>query len=72
MSLTGCAKVRSLAEGAHLLRHTASTEMLRHVLPLEQMGMVLRHRGIDATAYYAKVDVVLLKRIAQPWPEVME
>jgi hypothetical protein len=24
------------------------------------------------TAYYAKVDVALLKQIAQPWPEVHE
>jgi site-specific recombinase XerD len=66
------AKVSSPAKGAHLLRHTAATEMLRHGLPLEQIGMVLRHRGIDTTAYYAKVDVALLKRIAQPWPEVMK
>ncbi|WP_244146122.1 tyrosine-type recombinase/integrase [Paraburkholderia caledonica] len=66
------AKVSSLTKGAHLLRHTAATEMLRHGLPLEQIGMVLRHRGIDTTAYYVKVDVVLLKRIAQPWPEVMK
>jgi len=24
------------------------------------------------TAYYAKVDVALLKQIAQPWPEVYQ
>jgi site-specific recombinase XerD len=44
--------------------------MLRHGLPLDQIGQVLRHRDIDTTAYYAKVDVALLKQIAQPWPEV--
>lgn len=64
------AKVSSPAKGAHLLRHTAATEMLRHGLPLDQIGLVLRHRGIDTTAYYAKVDVALLRQIAQPWPEV--
>ena len=32
---------------------------------------VLRHRGIDTTAYYAKADVELLKQIAQPWPEAL-
>jgi site-specific recombinase XerD len=57
-------------EGAHLLRHTAATEMLRHGVPLDQIGLVLRHRSIDTTAYYAKVDVALLKQVAQPWPEV--
>jgi integrase len=57
-------------KGAHLLRHTAATEMLRHGVPLAQIGLVLRHRSIDMTAYYAKVDVALLKQVAQPWPEV--
>ena len=58
-------------KGAHVLRHTAATEMLRHGVPLEKIGLVLRHRGIDTTAYYAKADVALLKQIAQPWPEVL-
>jgi site-specific recombinase XerD len=58
-------------KGAHVLRHTAATEMLRHGVPLEKIGLVLRHRGVDTTAHYAKVDVALLKQIAQPWPEVL-
>lgn len=66
------AGICSPAKGAHLLRHTAASEMLRHGLPLDQIGLVLRHRDIDTTAYYAKVDVALLKQIAQPWPEAMK
>jgi len=62
------AGVETPAKGAHLLRHTAATEMLRHGVPLDQIGLVLRHRSIDMTAYYAKVDIVLLRSIAQPWP----
>ena len=58
-------------KGAHVLRHTAATEMLRHGVPLEKIGLVLRHRGIDTTAYYAKADVALLKQVAQPWPEAL-
>ena len=58
-------------KGAHVLRHTAATEMLRHGVPLEKIGLVLRHRGIDTTAYYAKADVKLLKQIAQSWPEAL-
>jgi site-specific recombinase XerD len=58
-------------KGAHVLRHTAATEMLRHGVPLDKIGLVLRHRGIDTTAYYAKADVTLLKQIAQPWPEAL-
>ena len=64
------ANIDSPAKGAHLLRHTAATEMLRNGVPLDQAGLVLRHRSIDMTAYYAKADVALLKQIAQPWPEV--
>jgi site-specific recombinase XerD len=65
------AGVVSPAKGAHALRHTAATEMLRHGVPLDRIGLVLRHRGIDTTAYYAKADVNLLKQIAQPWPEAL-
>ena len=52
------------------LRHTAATEMLRQGVSLYEIGSVLRHRSIEMTAYYAKVDVELLKQVAQPWPEV--
>jgi len=65
------ANIEAPAKGAHLLRHTAATEMLRNGVPLDQAGLVLRHRSIDMTAYYAKADVALLKGIAQPWPEVI-
>ena len=65
------AGVVTQVKGAHAMRHTAATQMLRHGIPLEQIGLVLRHRGIDTTAYYAKADVSLLKEIAQPWPEAL-
>jgi site-specific recombinase XerD len=64
------AHIDAPAKGAHLLRHTAATEMVRHGVPLDQAGLVLRHRSLDVTAYYAKADVALLKGVAQPWPEV--
>ena len=66
------ANIDTPSKGAHLLRHTATTEMLRNGVPLDQAGLVLRHRSIDMTAYYAKADVALLQQIAQPWPEVKE
>jgi site-specific recombinase XerD len=58
------------SKGAHLLRHSAATEMLRQGLPLEDIGAVLRHRSVDTTAHYAKVDLTLLREITRPWPEV--
>jgi site-specific recombinase XerD len=45
--------------------------MLRHGVPLDKIGLVLRHSGIDTTARYAKADVTLLKQVAQPWPEAL-
>ncbi|HJZ45183.1 MAG TPA: tyrosine-type recombinase/integrase [Hyphomicrobiaceae bacterium] len=65
------AGIMTPVKGAHVLRHTAATEMLRHGVPLEKIGLVLRHRGVDTTAIYAKADVALLKQVAQPWPEVL-
>jgi site-specific recombinase XerD len=57
--------------GASLLRHSAATSMLRSGATLEAVGTVLRHRSLDMTAHYAKVDVPMLEQIAQPWPEEM-
>jgi len=54
--------------GAGLLRHSAATTMLRSGATLETVGALLRHRSINTTAHYAKVDVVSLTAIAQPWP----
>lgn len=65
------AGIKTAVKGAHLLRHTAATQMLRQGVALEQIGSVLRHRRIDTTAYYAKVDRALLRRVVQPWPEVL-
>jgi site-specific recombinase XerD len=56
------------SRGAHMLRHSAATTLLRSGTPLAAIGAVLRHRSIDTTARYAKVDVPSLKQIAQPWP----
>lgn len=55
--------------GAHLLRHSAATDMLRSGASLETVSTILRHRSLDMTAYYAKVDNSMLMKIAQPWPE---
>jgi site-specific recombinase XerD len=58
-----------ISGGAHLLRHTAATQMLRHGASLPEIGHVLRHRHLDTTAIYAKVDFAALRTVAQPWPE---
>lgn len=55
---------------AHLLRHSAATAMLRQGASLQEIATILRHRSIETTQIYAKVDVETLRLIAQPWPEV--
>ena len=42
--------------GAHRLRHTAATQMLRAGASLPEIAQVLRHRSPNTTAIYAKVD----------------
>lgn len=53
--------------GAHLLRHSAATNMLRSGATLDAVGTLLRHRSPDTTAIYAKVDTPMLMQVAQPW-----
>ena len=57
------------SKGAHLLRHSAATAMLRSGATLDFVAAVLRHKSSDMTAHYAKVHIELLRQIAQPWPE---
>ena len=54
--------------GAHRLRHTCATELLRAGGTLEEVGQVLRHRDVATTAIYAKVDRAALEALALPWP----
>jgi site-specific recombinase XerD len=63
------AGIKAPINGAHVLRHSAATSMLRQGASLAGVGSVLRHRNPMTTAHYAKVDFGLLSEIAQPWPE---
>jgi len=56
--------------GAHRLRHTLATAMLRAGASLPEVGQVLRHRSARSTAIYAKVDDVALRPLARPWPTI--
>jgi len=54
--------------GAHVLRHSIATALVRDGVPLSAVSVVLRHHSEQTTAHYAKVDLPALRRIAQPWP----
>ncbi len=54
--------------GAHRLRHTAACEMAAAQVPLPEIAQVLRHRSLQSTAIYARVDLDRLRELALPWP----
>jgi integrase/recombinase XerD len=64
------ADVQAPARGAHVLRHSAATSLLADGASLQSIGVLLRHRLLDTTATYAKVDFKVLSTLARPWPEV--
>jgi integrase/recombinase XerD len=61
------AGIMSVHRGAHVLRHSAASAMLRQGVSLSGVSTVLRHRSPAMTQHYAKVDFGLLSEVAQPW-----
>jgi site-specific recombinase XerD len=62
------AGIESAHMGAHVLRHSLATSMLRNGGSLDEIGELLRHQSPNTTAIYAKVDVAALHTLALPWP----
>jgi site-specific recombinase XerD len=62
------AGVESAHTGAHVLRHSLATSLLRQGGSLDEIGELLRHQSPNTTAIYAKVDVTALHTLALPWP----
>jgi site-specific recombinase XerD len=62
------AGIESAHMGAHVLRHSLATSMLRQGGSLDEIGELLRHQSPNTTAIYAKVDVAALHTLALPWP----
>jgi integrase/recombinase XerD len=54
--------------GAHALRHSLATTMLRRGASLAEIAQVLRHRSPASTERYAKLDFGALRTVALPWP----
>jgi len=62
------AHLEPVCKGAHLLRHSLATQMLRAGASLTQIGQILMHQLPQTTEIYAKVDFAALRALAQPWP----
>lgn len=52
----------------HILRHSLAARMLGGGGTLKEVADVLRHRNLDTTQIYAKVDLQRLAAVAMPWP----
>lgn len=53
---------------AHLLRHTMASRLLAGGSSLKEVADVLRHRSLNTTLIYAKLDSRNLAAVALPWP----
>jgi len=53
---------------AHRLRHALASDLLREGASMTDIGQVLRHKHLESTAIYAKVDLQRLRLAASPWP----
>jgi integrase/recombinase XerD len=54
--------------GAHRLRATAASQMLRAGASLAEVGQVLRHHRAQTTAIYASVEPGTLTEVVRAWP----
>ena len=52
----------------HLLRHTMASRLLATGSSIKEVADVLRHRSLNATRVYAKLDSRHLIEVALPWP----
>ncbi|HEX5418558.1 MAG TPA: tyrosine-type recombinase/integrase [Gammaproteobacteria bacterium] len=53
---------------SHLLRHTIARRLLEAGSSLKEVADVLRHRSLNTTLIYAKLDSRALGAVALPWP----
>ena len=53
---------------SHLLRHTMASRLLAGGSSLKEVADVLRHRSLNTTLIYAKLDSGSLVEVALPWP----
>jgi site-specific recombinase XerD len=60
--------LRDRFTGTHLLRHTVATRLVQRGASLKVIADLLRHRCLNTTTIYAKVDLPALACVALPWP----
>ena len=53
---------------AHALRHTLACRLVGGGSPIKEVADLLRHRSLNTSLIYAKLDVGALSEVALPWP----
>jgi len=54
--------------GTHIFRHTLAGRLVQGGARFKEIADLLRHRHLDTTTIYAKVDLKALTQVALPWP----
>ena len=54
--------------GAHLLRHTLASHLVQNGASLKAVADLLGHASLSTTQVYTKVNLPMLRAVAQPWP----
>jgi site-specific recombinase XerC len=63
-----CRRVGLPDSGSHVLRHTLACRLVESGSSLKEVADVLRHRSLETTRIYAKLDTPNLTGVALPWP----
>jgi integrase len=54
--------------GSHALRHTLACRLVENGSSLKEVADLLRHRSLNTTMIYAKLDTPKLSTVPLPWP----
>jgi len=60
--------IDTLSHGPHVLRHVAAQRLIQRGATLKDIADFLRHRCLDTSTIYTKVDLPSLSKVAMPWP----
>jgi len=63
-----CRRIGLMHSSAHALRHTLACRLIENGSSLKEVADVLRHRSLNTTLIYAKLDTPKLSAVPLPWP----
>lgn len=63
-----CRRIGLPDVSAHALRHTVACRLVERGSSLKEVADLLRHRSLNSTLIYAKLDTPKLAAVALPWP----